>query len=305
MTESVCNLVSPEEAGSRLDVFLAEHGSLSRSAAAGLIRDGHVQVNDSPAKPSTRLTSGDLVAGRVIRSPALSAAPEAIPLTIIYEDSDLAIIDKPAGLVVHPAAGHHSGTLANALMARFPAASAVGQADRPGIVHRLDKDTSGLMVVALNDTARKHLQRQIAERTAGRHYRALATGTVRPSQGQIEAPIGRDPDNRKRMWIYGLGHRPARTHYTVLEEFPGFTYLEVRLDTGRTHQIRVHFAALGHPLAGDELYHGGRLPGLTRQFLHAAELHLRAPSTGEPLSFHSPLPADLRAILKSLRSASR
>jgi 23S rRNA pseudouridine1911/1915/1917 synthase len=186
-------------------------------------------------------------------------------------------------------------------MARFPAAASVGPADRPGIVHRLDKDTSGLMVVALNDEARKNLQRQIASREAGRRYRALATGRVRPSQGNIDAPIGRDPDKRKRMWVFGVGQRPARTHYSVIEDLPGFTYVEARLETGRTHQIRVHFAATGHPLAGDELYNGGHIAGLARQFLHASELHLRSPSTNEQLTFHSPLPADLERILQSLR----
>jgi 23S rRNA pseudouridine1911/1915/1917 synthase len=305
MTEQVRAVVSPQEAGARLDVFLAEHASLSRSAAATRIRSGQVQVNGSEAKPSLRLGVGDLVIGEIVRTPALSAQPEAIPLDIVYQDSDLAIIDKPAGLVVHPAAGHRSGTLANALMAHFPAAAAVGSADRPGIVHRLDKDTSGLMVVALNDDARKHLQLQIASRAAGRHYRALATGIIRPSQGHIDAPIGRDPEHRKRMWVYGIGQRPARTDYHVIEELPGFTYLEARLDTGRTHQIRVHFAALGHPLAGDILYHGDRLPGLTRQFLHAGELHLRSPTTNLPLEFHSPLPAELANTLALLRSRSQ
>jgi 23S rRNA pseudouridine1911/1915/1917 synthase len=304
MTEHLHARVATDQAGVRLDVFVAEHGALSRSAAAALIRSGQVQVNGSTSKASLRLTPGDSVVADIVRTPALSAQPEMMPLSIVYQDSDLAIIDTPAGLVVHPAAGHRSGTLANALMARFPAAADVGQAGRPGIVHRLDKDTSGLMVVALNDNARTDLQNQIASRTAGRHYRALATGVIRPSQGQIEAPIGRDPDNRKRMWVYGIGPRPARTHYKVLEELSGYTYLEVRLDTGRTHQIRVHFAALGHPLAGDELYHGGRLPGLARQFLHASELHLRSPSTGVQFSFQSDLPADLQWSLTSLRSRS-
>jgi 23S rRNA pseudouridine1911/1915/1917 synthase len=304
VTERVDLVVTEAMAGTRLDVFLAGRASLSRSAAAALVRGRQVRVNGSPAKPSLRLASGDRVEGEVIRADALSAEPEVLPLNIVYQDADLAIIDKPAGMVVHPAAGHRYGTLANALMAHFPAAASVGPADRPGIVHRLDKDTSGLMVVALNDGARKHLQRQIASREAGRHYRALATGTVRPSQGLIDAPIGRDPKNRKRMGVYGIGQRPARTHYTVIEDLPGFSYLEARLDTGRTHQIRVHFAATGHPLAGDELYHGGRINGLTRQFLHAAELHLRSPSTEAELTFHSPLPADLQEILTSLQAIS-
>jgi 23S rRNA pseudouridine1911/1915/1917 synthase len=304
VTERVRVIVSDDMAGARLDVFLAGQACISRSSAASLIRSGHVRVNGSPAKPSLRLASRDRVEGEVVREDALSAEPEAFPLNIVYQDADLAVIDKPAGLVVHPAKGHRSGTLANALMARFPAAASVGPADRPGIVHRLDKDTSGLMVVALNDDARTHLQRQIALREAGRHYLALPTGSVRPSHGQIEAPIGRDPENRKRMWVYGIGQRPARTHYTVIEDLPGFTYIEARLDTGRTHQIRVHFAATGHPLAGDKLYHGGHIAGLNRQFLHATELRLRSPSTDAQLTFHSPLPTDLQAILTFLRATS-
>lgn len=302
MSERVRLVVSEDEAGIRLDVALAGHASLSRAAAASSIRSGQIRVNGSPSKPSLRLSPGDRVEGEVIRADALSAEPEPLPLTIVYQNEDLAIIDKPAGLVVHPAAGHRTGTLANALMARFPAAASVGPADRPGIVHRLDKDTSGLLVVALNNEARKHLQRQIASREAGRLYLALATGRMRPRHGQIEAPIGRDPGNRKRMSVYGIGQRPARTYYRVIEDLSAFTYVEVRLDTGRTHQIRVHFAAAGHPLAGDELYHGDHIAGLTRQFLHAAELHLRSPSSDAQLTFHSPLPPDLEVILTSLRT---
>jgi 23S rRNA pseudouridine1911/1915/1917 synthase len=295
-------VVGEDSAGARLDVFVAGEAALTRSSAATLIKSGHILVNGSCAKVSSRLTGGDVVEGEIVRDQALSAEPEAIPLNIVYQDADLVIIDKPAGMVVHPAAGHRFGTLANALMARFPAAASVGPADRPGIVHRLDKDTSGLMVVALNDDARLHLQRQIAARTAGRHYLALATGEVEPTQGLIDAPIGRDPDNRKRMWVYGISARPARTRYQVLEKLPGFTFLEARLETGRTHQIRVHLAATGHPLAGDSLYHGGRIAGLTRQFLHATELHLLSPSSSEQLMFQSPLPPDLEAAVDSLRA---
>lgn len=301
MTEDVGITVTEGVALTRLDVFLAAHLDLSRTAAASLARNGHIRVNGALAKPSLHLAAGDWVEAELVREVALSATPEAIPLDIVYQDDDLAIINKPAGLVVHPAAGHRSGTLANALMARFPTTEGVGASDRPGIVHRLDKDTSGLMVVALNDHARIELQAQIASREAGRRYRALATGSVRPTRGQIDAPIGRDPDNRKRMWVYGTASRAARTHYTVLDELPEFTFLEARLETGRTHQIRVHFAAIGHPLAGDELYHGRVIPGLSRQFLHSTELYLRSPSSNAKLEFYSPLPEDLRAVLLSLQ----
>lgn len=304
MSERLRLVVGEERAGTRLDIYVASEAALTRSSAATLIKSGHIFVNGSPAKVSLRLAGGDVVEGEIVRDRALSAEPEALPLHIVYQDPDLVIIDKPAGMVVHPAAGHRFGTLANALMARFPATASVGPADRPGIVHRLDKDTSGLMVVALNDDARLHLQHQIALRTAGRQYLALATGEVEPSQGLIDAPIGRDPDNRKRMWVYGIGARPARTRYHVLEKVPGFTYLKAGLETGRTHQIRVHFAASGHPLAGDGLYHGGRISGLARQFLHATELCLLSPTTGAELTFQSPLPPDLESVLDSLRVQS-
>jgi 23S rRNA pseudouridine1911/1915/1917 synthase len=203
---------------------------------------------------------------------------------------------------VHPAAGHESGTLANALLARFPAVAEVGQELRPGIVHRLDKDTSGLIAVALNPTAQASLQRQIAAREAERRYIALATGKVEPAEGTIEAPIGRDPANRKRMTVHGLAARPARTTYRVLEYVDGFTLLDIRLHTGRTHQIRVHFAAIGHPLAGDTTYHGASLPSLRRQFLHADRLTVRSPSSGKELHFYSPLPTDLQVVVDALRA---
>lgn len=293
----------PQEAGKRVDVAVAEYApDLSRSTAQHLVAAGEVRVNGSTVKAARRLQAGDHVDVEISLSPALAAQPEEIPLTVVYQDADLAIIDKPAGLVVHPAAGHPSGTLANALAARFPQAREVGAEERPGIVHRLDKDTSGLLVVALNPAAHTALQRQIAARTAGRRYLALAAGHVTPPEGVIEAPIGRDPRNRKRMAAHGAAARPARTAYRVLNYLPGYTLLEARLDTGRTHQIRVHFAAGGHPLAGDRTYHGPTLPGLDRQFLHATELSLVSPSTGESLEFSSPLPADLARVLSELRS---
>jgi 23S rRNA pseudouridine1911/1915/1917 synthase len=253
-------------------------------------------------RPAYRLKAGDEIDVEPIFSPSLTMQPEEIPLHVVYEDRDLAVIDKPAGLVVHPAAGHESGTLANALLARFPAVQEVGQEMRPGIVHRLDKDTSGLIAVALNPAAQTSLQRQIGEREAERRYLALATGKVEPATGTIEAPIGRDPVNRKRMAVHGMAARPARTSYHVMEYLDGFSLLDVRLHTGRTHQIRVHLAAMGHSIAGDRTYHGATYPGLDRQFLHAYRLTVRSPSTGEELEFRSPLPADLQTVLDSLRT---
>jgi 23S rRNA pseudouridine1911/1915/1917 synthase len=247
------------------------------------------------------LNADDLVEVGLGEPAPLTAEPENIPLQVVYHDSDLAVIDKPAGLVVHPAAGHHSGTLANALAALFPQAPGVGRKDRPGIVHRLDKNTSGLMVVALNPAAQQSLQRQIAQRTAERSYLALACGHLAPTRATIEAPIGRDPRDRKRMAPHGIAARPAQTSYRVLEYLPDLSFLEARLHTGRTHQIRVHLAGIGHPIAGDEAYGGAALPGLHRQFLHAYRLSLCSPSSGELLTFSSPLPPELQRVLEDLR----
>jgi 23S rRNA pseudouridine1911/1915/1917 synthase len=301
LTEKRRLVVRPQEAGARLDAYLAgAFPDVSRSVAATLVRDGHVTVNGRVQRSSYRVGATDEVAVTVVRQPALSAAPEEMPLDIVYQDPDLAVIDKPAGLVVHPAPGHPAGTLANALAARFPGARAVGDQERPGIVHRLDRDTSGLMVVALTAAAHAHLQRQIAGHEAGRKYLALVTGHLPASEGTIDAPIGRDLRDRKKMATHGAASRSARTSYRVLESLPGFDLLEATLHTGRTHQIRVHFAAAGHPIAGDVTYGGPALPGLHRQFLHAYRLQMESPSTGQVLRFHSPLPEDLTAILEEL-----
>ena len=302
MTSPVTFEAAPEDAGNRLDALVAERiAELSRSLARKLVEAKLVCVNGVPAKPSRRIAPGDVITVEVELPPSLSAEPEEIPLTVVYWDNDLAVLDKPAGMVVHPAAGHPSGTLANALVNLFPGAGEVGTSSRPGIVHRLDKDTSGLMVVALTSAAQLSLQEQIASRAAERRYLALATGKVRPARGVIDAPIGRDPQNRKRMAVHGIAARPAQTSYEVREYLPGFTLLEARLLTGRTHQIRVHLAATGHPIAGDHVYHGGSLPGLERQFLHAYRLSIRSPSSGQELSFESPLPSDLKAVQDELR----
>ncbi|MBV9282076.1 MAG: RluA family pseudouridine synthase [Chloroflexi bacterium] len=304
MNRDVSFRVSEDGAGSRLDTLVAEHvEEISRSLARKLIEAGRVSLNGAPAKPSAHPAVGDLVEVQVELPPSLRAEPENIPLHIVYQDGELAVLDKPAGLVVHPGAGHAGGTLANALTALFPSVRSVGPAERPGIVHRLDKDTSGLMVVALSPAVHQSLQRQIASRTAERRYLALATGQVDPPQAIIRGPIGRDPADRKRMALNVPGSRPAETSYRVLERLPGFTLVEASLRTGRTHQIRVHFAGMGHPIAGDRTYHGGAIPGLCRQFLHAHRLSLRAPSTGDLLEFESPLPQDLAAVLARLRGS--
>ncbi|GAC1468937.1 MAG: RluA family pseudouridine synthase [Chloroflexota bacterium] len=303
MTATVNFVVSPPDAGARLDSVVVRHlDGISRALAHALIEQGRVRVNGSSVKASKRLATGDAVEVEVVVPPSLSVEPESIPLRIVYCDDDLAVVDKPAGLVVHPAPGHAGGTLANALVALFSLTSEAGFTEaRPGIVHRLDKDTSGLMVVALSVRAQKSLQEQIASRSAQRRYVALASGQIDPPTGIIDAPVGRDPKNRLRMATYGIAARSARTRYDVIEALAGFTLLTATLDTGRTHQIRVHFAAIGHPLAGDKTYGGPPLPGLARQFLHANELVLSSPSTGEEMRFSSPLPADLTAVLDHVR----
>jgi 23S rRNA pseudouridine1911/1915/1917 synthase len=296
--------VGPDEDRTRLDVAVVQHvEGMSRSAAQELVRGGRVRVNGKTARPSYRVTEGESVEVEVVPRPGLTAAPEDIPLSIVYQDSDVAVLDKPAGLVVHPAAGHVGGTLANALTALFPEVSGIGAPQRPGIVHRLDRDTSGLMVVALTPEAHASLQAQIAARTARRNYLTLVGGAVRPEEGVIDAPIGRDPRQRKRMGVHGVAARGARTAYRVLEQLSRFTYVEARLETGRTHQIRVHFAAIGHPVAGDRVYGGAALPGLTRQFLHAWKLAFQSPSAGQTLQFESPLPRDLQEVLEGVRRA--
>jgi 23S rRNA pseudouridine1911/1915/1917 synthase len=298
--------VAAEDDGRRVDAVVAERaGGLSRSLAQTLVREGSARVNGKTVRPAHRVQSGDIVDVSLLFPPSFSAEPQSIPLRVAYQDGDLAIIDKPAGLVVHPAAGHRSGTLANALAARFPDTQKVGSRDRPGIVHRLDKDTSGLIAVALNPRAHEFLQREIASRRAERLYLALVSGRPEADQATIDAPIGRDTRDRKRMAVHGAAARPASTSFRVVEELPGFTLVEAKLHTGRTHQIRVHLAAIGHPVAGDDVYRGQQLPGLSRQFLHAHRLSLRSPSRGDTIVAESPLPRDLHRVLESLRATRR
>jgi 23S rRNA pseudouridine1911/1915/1917 synthase len=293
--------VGEEQAGMRLDVAVASADpDLSRTLARALIDGGQVRVGGNVCKPAYRLVPGDVVVVTVEPPPSLSAAPEALPLQVVYQDADMAVIDKPAGLVVHPAPGHPGGTLANGLVGMFPQSAGVGGEERPGIVHRLDKDTSGLIAVALSPAGQMSLQAQIADRSAERRYLALVSGTMSPVEGVIEAPIGRDERHRKRMAVHGAAARPARTRYRVVRICSGYTLLEAKLDTGRTHQIRVHLAAIGHPVAGDSVYGGPTVPNLDRQFLHAYRLALRIPSTGERLTFAADLPADLRSVLDQL-----
>ena len=283
----------------RLDKFLASRETdLSRAQIAGLVAGGLVKVDGAIVKSSYRLRGGETVEMEMLPPPPSGVSPQEIPLSVIYEDEDILVIDKPAGMVVHPAPGHRRDTVANALLGRLPGIEEVGDEQRPGIVHRLDMDTSGLMVAAKNRRAHRHVSGQIKDRSVLKGYTALAKGNIDPPEGVIKARIGRDNRNRKRMAVVELG-REAETSYRAVESAPGYTLLEVIPKTGRTHQIRVHLSALGYPIVGDALY-GGKDPRLERQFLHAHLLGIRLPGTGEYMEFTSPLPADLKAFLSQL-----
>jgi 23S rRNA pseudouridine1911/1915/1917 synthase len=294
-----------EESGTRLDKYLAEQlPDVSRSYLRQLIADGLVQIDGKSRKPSYKIAPAEHIVVEVPPPQPETLVPESIPLDIVYEDDDVIVLNKPAGLVVHPAPGHPSGTLVNALLAHDPT-MAVSGTNRPGIVHRLDKDTSGLMVVAKHDRAKLALVEQWQARTVKKGYITLVRGMVAPEEGTIDAPIERDSVNRKRMKT-GLHGRPAITHFRVRERFTNATLLDVRLETGRTHQIRVHLAFIDHPVVGDSLYNrfsgpmGGHNAIAARQFLHASLLGFRLPD-GRQLEFGSDLPDDLHAILSTLR----
>jgi 23S rRNA pseudouridine1911/1915/1917 synthase len=292
-----------DRSGERLDTFVARRlPELSRSHARKLLDAGLVTIGDRQGKPSERVVAGTTV--RVVIPPPEETAlvAEPIPVTVLYQDQDIIVVDKPAGLTVHPAPGHPSGTLVNALLAITPDLRGISGTLRPGIVHRLDKDTSGLMVVAKNDRAMRSLQQQLKDREVHKTYLALVHGLPKPREGTIEAPIGRHPKNRKKMAVVANG-RESVTRYRVREEVAGGRYalLEVEPVTGRTHQIRVHMAALGHPVVGDAVY-GRRSEVINRQFLHAWKLGFTMPVGGRDVEFESPLPADLREALERLRA---
>jgi 23S rRNA pseudouridine1911/1915/1917 synthase len=284
--------------GSRLDTYVARQCGISRAHAQKLIEDDQVTVNGRYVKSSHRLDAGDKVTATIPPPSPISLTAEDIPLTVVYEDNDLIVVDKPAGLLVHPAAGKYTGTLVNALLARCPDLGGIDGSVRPGIVHRLDKDTSGLMVASKNDAAQAGLSRQIKQRSITKGYLALVTGHLSPERGAIEGPIGRHPNNRKRMAVV-TGGREARTQYQVIKYLDGHTLLEAMPETGRTHQIRVHFSAIGHPLFGDPVY-GKKSSLLGRQFLHAHRLGFRLPSNGEYVEFRSELPHELEETLKHI-----
>jgi 23S rRNA pseudouridine1911/1915/1917 synthase len=301
-------------AGERLDRWLAGvMPDLSRARLQAIITAGGVLVDGRVARASLRLKRGQAISVRLPAPQPAGPLPEDIPLSIVYEDSHLLVVDKPAGLVVHPGAGRATGTLVNALLHRVRDLSGIGGVVRPGIVHRLDRGTSGLLVVAKDDASHLALSRQFSGRTVEKEYLAVVLGVPRAAEGTIDVPIGRDPVHRKRMSARAPRARAARSTYRVLETLDGAALLRVRIATGRTHQIRVHLAAVGHPVAGDPTYGGQRRPvsrrpearaaleALSRPALHAAHLAFSHPASGERVSFSSPLPADLEALLAALR----
>jgi 23S rRNA pseudouridine1911/1915/1917 synthase len=293
--------ISEQDAGTRLDVYLAKvHPDRSRAAWQKAIEEGVVRVNGVPAKVSARLNSGDALE---IVAQATHVRPEGVPfLCVLYEDPDIVVVDKQPGVVTHPGPGHSSGTLVDALVSQYPEIRGVPSPGRPGIVHRLDKDTSGLMVVARTADALMDLQAQMQERSIEKRYLALVEGSLDDEAGLIDLPIERDLVRRQQMAVQVTG-KTARTYFSVLERFDGHTYLEARPVSGRTHQIRVHFSFIRHPVAGDRMYGSGRGPGgLRRQFLHAAGLAFDSPRTGKRLSFEIPLPPDLEECLSRLRA---
>ncbi len=290
-----------------MDRFAADLSGLSRSRVQRLIAAGRVTADGTPVKANSIVAPGAVLVIDVPPPEQAAIEPEPIPLVVVYEDDDVLVVDKPTGLVVHPSPGHWSGTLVNALLARDTVYGGIAGVERPGIVHRLDRDTSGLLMVAKTDAAQSSLMAQLKARRVKKTYLALVQGSVQASVGRIEAPIGRDPKNRQRMAVVPDG-RPSITGYRVRERFERWTLLEVDLVTGRTHQIRVHLAALGHSVAGDTVYGTGtarRGPeGLGRLFLHAWRLVFATPATGDLVRLEAPLPLELETVLGNLRDSA-
>ena len=298
--------VSPGDAGVRIDKYLAEQlPDITRSYLQKLLKDGSVQMNGKPVKASTKTAAGALIVLTIPEPEEPEILPEDIPLDILYEDSDVILINKPKDMVVHPAAGHYTGTLVNALMYHCKGdLSGINGVLRPGIVHRIDKDTTGVLIVCKNDRAHNALAEQLKEHSITRKYRAIVCGNLKEDEGTVDAPLGRHPQDRKRMAIVRSGGKRAVTHYRVLERFGNYTYIECRLETGRTHQIRVHMASLGHPLLGDEIYGRAKSPfKLEGQTLHAMVLGFIHPTTGEYLEFEAPLPEYFEKLLEKLRKS--
>ena len=301
--EPILLRASEESKNQRLDAFLASSlDGLTRSQATQLIESGEVAVNGRAVSKSYKLAGGEDIAVTLPEPEPVEAVPQDIPLDVVYEDADVIVVNKPSGMVVHPAPGHPDGTLVNALLYHCAGTlSGVGGALRPGIVHRIDRDTSGLIIAAKNDAAHQYLSAQLADHTLARTYECIVVGALREDRGTVDAPIARHPTGRKRMAVVA-GGREAVTHWEVIARYPGYTHVRCRLETGRTHQIRVHMAYIGHPILGDTVYGAKKeVPGLTGQCLHAVGLRFLHPRTHEVVELSCPLPEEFTRMLQKIR----
>ena len=301
--EPILLRASEESKNQRLDAFLASSlDGLTRSQATRLIESGEVAVDGRAVSKSYKLAGGEDIAVTLPEPEPVEAVPQDIPLDVVYEDADVIVVNKPSGMVVHPAPGHPDGTLVNALLYHCAGTlSGVGGALRPGIVHRIDRDTSGLIIAAKNDAAHQYLSAQLADHTLARTYECIVVGKLREDRGTVDAPIARHPTDRKRMAVVA-GGREAVTHWEVIARYPGYTHVRCRLETGRTHQIRVHMAYIGHPILGDTVYGAKKeVPGLTGQCLHAVGLRFLHPRTHEVVELSCPLPEEFTRMLQKIR----
>ena len=301
--EPILLRASEENKNQRLDAFLASSlDGLTRSQATRLIESGEIAVNGRAVSKSYKLAGGEDIAVTLPEPEPVEAVPQDIPLDVVYEDADVIVVNKPSGMVVHPAPGHPDGTLVNALLYHCAGTlSGVGGALRPGIVHRIDRDTSGLIIAAKNDAAHQYLSAQLADHTLARTYECIVVGKLREDRGTVDAPIARHPTDRKRMAVVA-GGREAVTHWEVIARYPGYTHVRCRLETGRTHQIRVHMAYIGHPILGDTVYGAKKeVPGLTGQCLHAVGLRFLHPRTHEVVELSCPLPDEFTRMLQKIR----
>ena len=301
--EPILLRASEESKNQRLDAFLASSlDGLTRSQATRLIESGEVAVDGKAVSKSYKLAGGEDIAVTLPEPEPVEAVPQDIPLDVVYEDADVIVVNKPSGMVVHPAPGHPDGTLVNALLYHCAGTlSGVGGALRPGIVHRIDRDTSGLIIAAKNDAAHQYLSAQLADHTLARTYECIVAGALREDRGTVDAPIARHPTDRKRMAVVA-GGREAVTHWEVIARYPGYTHVRCRLETGRTHQIRVHMAYIGHPILGDTVYGAKKeVPGLTGQCLHAVGLRFLHPRTHEVVELSCPLPDEFTRMLQKIR----
>ena len=299
-------LTAPSEhSGERLDSYLADALEISRSAAARLLEEGRVTMGEKAMPKNYRIAGGEELAVDIPEPEDAEVAAQDIPLDVVYEDDDVIVVNKPTGMVVHPAPCHSDGTLVNALLHHCAGSlSGIGGEKRPGIVHRIDRDTSGLIIAAKNDAAHLGLSAQLADHTLARTYECLVTGNLREDSGTVDAPIGRHPTDRKKMAVTAKGRR-AVTHWEVIARYNGATHVRCRLETGRTHQIRVHMAHIGHPILGDTVYGAKKpVPGLTGQCLHAVGLRFLHPRTGEAVELHCDLPEEFKAYLRKLENRS-